>query len=237
MKLMIIGHGRHGKDTVAEILARRFGLKFTSSSWFCAERLMMSAFKKEAGNSFSDKWAYTTVEKCFADRHNHRKFWFDTISAYCGSDLARLTRDILAENDIYVGIRNRREFLQARCEALFDYAIWVEAFDRTKYAEPAESNDLAPWMADFVLDNNGTIAELEDRTVKLYEMLKMSYDLVRQALAQLQPITSEEVGQALKRRLESLATAPQMRRLLPGERPVGGRPAALENLTRRMGDL
>jgi hypothetical protein len=32
VRLMLLGHGRHGKDTVAEILNRKYGLTFQSSS-------------------------------------------------------------------------------------------------------------------------------------------------------------------------------------------------------------
>ena len=38
--IYIVGHGRHGKDTVAEILRDRFGFTFTASSWFMADKVI-----------------------------------------------------------------------------------------------------------------------------------------------------------------------------------------------------
>jgi hypothetical protein len=45
-------------------------------------------------------------------------------------------------------------------EGVYDYAIWV---DRSDYLEKEDetSNSMQPWMADFFIDNNGTIADLE----------------------------------------------------------------------------
>ena len=36
-KLLVIGHGRHGKDTVCEILRDHYGYTFESSSQFCSK--------------------------------------------------------------------------------------------------------------------------------------------------------------------------------------------------------
>ncbi|MNL63682.1 hypothetical protein D3C87_1878370 [compost metagenome] len=43
---------------------------------------------------------------------------------------------------------------------MFDYAIWVDASDRLP-PEDASSCTVEPWMADFVLDNNGTLEDLK----------------------------------------------------------------------------
>jgi len=51
---------------------------------------------------------------------------------------------------------------------VFDYAIWV---DRSDYLpkEPVESMTLEPWMADFYIDNNGTLKDLEFWVDELYK--------------------------------------------------------------------
>lgn len=162
-RLMIFGYARHGKDTVAEILQRTFGCNPISSSFFAAEHIVRPRLT-EMGIT------YPTLEECYADRVNHRKIWFDEIAAYNGTDLAKLTRAIYQQHDIYTGIRNHREFNAAKCEGLFDFSIWV---DRSSVLPPEDtsSNKMAPWMADYILDNNGTLAELEERTCGLYGRL------------------------------------------------------------------
>jgi len=151
-KLLIIGHGRHGKDTVCEILRDQFGFRFQSSSEFCARQFIYQ--------ELAPKYGYTSYEQCYADRHNHRAEWFDMIYNYCREDNARLGREIFAEYDIYCGLRNRAEFHAMRNTGVFDHCIWV---DRSNHLPPENANsmNLEIWMADYVIDNNGTLQALE----------------------------------------------------------------------------
>lgn len=147
-KLLVAGHGRHGKDTVCEILKEEYGFKFESSSAFCARKFIYDELK--------DKYAYSSYEECYADRHNHRAEWYDMIHAYCKEDHGRLGREIFAEYDIYCGLRNKAEFHAMRNTGVFDYCIWV---DRSDYlpTEARTSMSLEIWMADYVIDNNGEL--------------------------------------------------------------------------------
>jgi len=151
-KLLVIGHGRHGKDTVCEILRDKYGYSFESSSQFCSKLFIYDMLKK--------KYNYSSEEECYADRHNHREEWYNAICDYNVPDAARLGREIFKAHDIYCGLRNKREYFAMRNTNVFDYAIWV---DRSDYLPP-ESKDsmtLEPWMADFHIDNNGTLEDLE----------------------------------------------------------------------------
>ncbi len=170
-KILLLGYGRHGKDTVAEILRDDYGFRFTSSSMFCAERVMMPAFEraKVITGDASDPH-YATVQECFDDRHNHRAFWFKEIEAYNYPDRARLAKDIYMDHDIYVGIRSAKEFHAAKNAGVFDHAIWVDALDRHP-AEPRSSCTVEPWMADFTIDNNGTLEDLKFNVRQLMERL------------------------------------------------------------------
>lgn len=191
-KLLIIGHGRHGKDTVAEILQRDYGFAFTSSSLFCAEHVVWEAVKNpaealrlfaEAGcpggmteSTLGSELAmmqernYADAEACFKDRANFRTAWFSLIATYCHPERERLAREIFAENDIYVGIRNPREFRAAINAGIVDLTIWVDAEERLP-AEDFGSMRLEPWMADVIIDNNGTEDELLRNTHQLMATL------------------------------------------------------------------
>ena len=118
---MVIGHGRHGKDTVCEILRDKYGYSFESSSKFCSKLFIFDMLK--------DKYGYTNEEQCYADRHNHRAEWYDAICAYNVPDAARLGREIFQAHDIYCGLRNKREFFAMKNTGVFDYAIWVDRSD------------------------------------------------------------------------------------------------------------
>jgi len=152
-KLLILGYARHGKDTVAEILARKYGFKFTSSSEFVAKEIIW------------DQWGwirYPDFDAMFADRVNHRRQWMEMISLYNTPDKAKTARTMLERGyDMYVGMRRYDELQAAR--PLFDHVIWV---DRLRWCPPETgSMDITRENArpDFVIDNNGTLEELEMR--------------------------------------------------------------------------
>lgn len=161
-KLLVIGNARHGKDTVCDILKQDFGFSFRSSSDFCAERFIYNELKL--------KYGYNTYTECFEDRHNHRSEWYDMIHAYCQDDHARLGREIFAENDIYCGLRNKAEFHAMRNTGVFDYAIWVDRSDHLPQ-EDKSSMSLEIWMADYVIDNNGSVEQLRRNTANLINTL------------------------------------------------------------------
>lgn len=147
-KILVIGHSRHGKDTVCEMLQKQYGLNFVSSSLFCAERVIYPMLKG----------FYQTFEECYNDRHNHRALWFNLIAQYNAKDKARLSREILNEYDIYCGLRNREELEAAR--ELFDLIIWVDASDRLP-PEPSASISVSAEDAHYVLNNDYSINSLE----------------------------------------------------------------------------
>jgi hypothetical protein len=167
MKIMVIGHARHGKDTVGELLKKHYGLSFTSSSLFCANRIMMPAFDRvNAAHKEEDRVVYADAQACYEDRGNHREFWHDEIAAYPSNDLSILVREIFESNDVYCGCRNDREFLQAKGEGLYNLSLWVDASLRHP-PEKRGSMKLEKWMADEVVDNNGTEEQLERNLLRI----------------------------------------------------------------------
>ena len=150
-KLLVVGHGRHGKDTVCELL-EHYGYTFKSSSKFCSELFIFEELK--------DKYGYRDEEECYNDRHNHRTEWYNMIHDYCKDDLARLGRNLFADHDIYCGLRNKREFFAMQNEEIFDYAIWVDRCDHLP-KEDSSSMSVEQWMCDYTIDNNGDLERLK----------------------------------------------------------------------------
>ena len=160
-KLLVVGHGRHGKDTVCEML-NDYGYEFKSSSRFCSELFIYDELK--------DKYGYASEEECYTDRHNHRTEWYNMIHGYCEQDLARLGRALFADHNIYCGLRNKREFFAMQNEELFDYAIWVDRSDHLPPEDPS-SMSIEQWMCDYTIDNNGDLARLEHNVETLIKTL------------------------------------------------------------------
>lgn len=150
-RLVVIGYGRHGKDTVSELLAERYGYTFKSSSEYCAEHLVYPALK--------DLYGYHSVEECYNDRHNHRSEWYNLIADYNEQDLARLGRQILSEFSIYCGLRRREELDAIKAAGICDFVIWVDASKRLP-PEDSASCTVGPDQADYIIDNNGDLDQL-----------------------------------------------------------------------------
>lgn len=153
MKLLILGHARHGKDTAAEYLRDVHGLSFRSSSLFLAETVVRPALA-ERGITYPD------LEACYADRVNHRALWRDIIADFNGEDPARLAKAILAVSDCYVGMRTARELWASR--ALFDAILWIDASGRGLPPEGRDSMDITfdpAWM--IRIDNGDTLEAMQ----------------------------------------------------------------------------
>ena len=161
-KLLIVGHGRHGKDTVCEML-EAYGYSFQSSSKFCSELFIF--------NDLKDKYGYASEEECYEDRHNHRAEWYNAICDYNEKDAATLGREIFKAHDIYCGLRNKREFFAMKNTGVFDYAIWVDRSDHLP-PESKDSMSLEQWMADYTIDNNRDLNQLMFNTYQLVEFLR-----------------------------------------------------------------
>lgn len=168
LKLFILGSGRHGKDTVAEIIRDDFGLTFQSSSLFVAEKVCRPYMAEVVGIT------YDTLEECYEDRHNHRTHWYNAIKAYNAGDLSRLSRELFFGDedeeglDMYVGIRDRDEFLASRDIA--DLSIWVDASERVKYADPTIK--IKKEDADVVILNNEVDPDVVELRRRVHRLMK-----------------------------------------------------------------
>lgn len=160
MKICVLGQGRGGKDSLCQIVTMVFELKYISSSEFMSKHLIFDLLK--------DKYGYADERECFEDRHNHRAEWFEIIQDYNKEDQSRLAKAILAENDIYCGMRCATQFEQSK--HLFDVTIWVDADERVGKTEGTDSMTITKDMADIIIDNNGTLGEFEKKVIKIFEL-------------------------------------------------------------------
>lgn len=170
-KLLILGHARHGKDTVGDWFVKK-GYTFVSSSRFVGEKVVYPYFLEreglKPGPCASDRWpTFRDFEHCFETRHEWRSVWYDAIAAYNRPDRSRLGRELFAEYDMYVGLRNYHELEALRLHKAFDLCIWVDASERVE-PEPSSSCTVTPAQADVIIDNNGTLDDLDKTLEVLY---------------------------------------------------------------------
>lgn len=167
MKIIVLGHARHGKDTVCNILHSNFNLAFVSSSYFAMDRAVIPYLAAKG-------ITYLSRDDCYADRINHRADWFNAISAYNLNDPARLGKELFSQYDIYCGLRSHREFEALKLERAFFCAIWV---DRSKIVEQESvtSNTISRTDADYIINNNGSLAELEVEVKRAMAVVQQHY--------------------------------------------------------------
>lgn len=161
-KLLIVGHARHGKDTMAEILNENFEFSFMSSSQAASDIFIFDALK--------DSHGYTTPEECFEDRINHRAEWYDLITEYNSKDKARLAKEILKQADCYVGMRNPDEIAECKKQGIFDLIVWVDASKRLPL-EPESSMKITQDEADIIIDNNSSLEKFKERVMNFGNLL------------------------------------------------------------------
>lgn len=162
--VIIFGHKQHGKDTACEYLEAKYGVSFASSSLFACQLFLFEQMRKE-GHS------YETIEECFADRVNHRKYWYEAIRDYNTPDKTRLGTKLFSKNDVYCGIRDLEEFQALKAAGMVRLAIFIDASGRLEKEDP-ESMKMDIEDADIVITNNGTLEEFYDKLDRLYAMLK-----------------------------------------------------------------
>lgn len=151
MRILIVGHGRCGKDTFGPMLAEAMGLRWagTFSKYltpFVAERL-----------GISEEEAYET-------RHQRREEWRRIGDEVRNGDPLALAKLAFAAGEISGGARSLVEI-----EALRDYCDHIIWIVRSVPPDPTLEFD-AGW-ADIVVDNNGSLEELQETAKELAEAL------------------------------------------------------------------
>ena len=155
MIIAVCGSGGHGKDTVSDYIAKETLLRYReSTSEFSVRQIVFPVL--------SEKYGYKTVQECWDDRRNHRSEWAALIWAYNSESPTgvRLYQEMIPNNDIINGCRNDAEFAICKQLRIFDKSIWVDASKRLP-VEDSTSCQITATSCDFVVDNNGTIAELK----------------------------------------------------------------------------
>lgn len=161
-KVLIIGHARSGKDTLAEIWKEEFGLSYQSSSRAALEIFMFPIL--------CSVLPYRSMDEAYEDRVNFRTLWFELIAAYNSKDELRLAKAILQKSDAYVGMRRQEELLESIRLELFDYIVWVDASQRIGY-ESQGSCTIEENSQMIFLDNNGSYEDFRKNAIKLGEKL------------------------------------------------------------------
>ena len=161
MKLLICGHAQHGKDSVADLLCDFNAYTASSSSFFVIKKLEKQMCK-DLGLS--------TAAEVYEKRSLHRQYLYEIIRDYNSPDKARLSKEILNEHQIYVGMRDLEEFNASK--HLYDLKVWVDASGRGVPLEPITSFNIPKDEFDVIIENNGTYDQLVYKVARLANSLQ-----------------------------------------------------------------
>ena len=156
--IYVVGNARHGKTTVARLLAAALDCSFADSSLFLADRVVMPYLKEHFGLEYPDAVA------AHADRGPHRQKWRDAITEFNADDPSKLSGMIFETNRIYCGCRSEVEYLAGK-EKYNAICIYVDAFERLQTKE--ETFDIPYGICDVKLDNNGEWIDTVNRLLTI----------------------------------------------------------------------
>lgn len=163
--ILVLGHGGHGKGELCKLLTELYGAECLSSSQAALPHIWPALHEASRYDFYGEPFA--NPEDAYAKRADHREMWRLLISLYNTPDKTTLSREILAQADVYDGMRCAEEFAASR--HLFDYVVWVEATARVGTVDPTLT--ISRDVADLIIDNNGTLDDLRGAAVRLGERL------------------------------------------------------------------
>lgn len=149
-RILVVGHGRAGKDTACEYLASITTLRFAGSTSRYLARHVAARLGVPEGE------AYRT-------RHRDRNLWHRVGNEVRRQDPALLVRESPAHADIVGGVRDLEEIAACRQENLVDLIVWV-ANERA----PRDSTvTFGERDCDIAIPNHWTLEEFRRRLLVL----------------------------------------------------------------------
>ena len=118
-KILIVGHGLHGKNTLAEMIESELGYKFRGSSEVAATEVVYPLLKP----FFKD------ADECFDKRRENRELWRALISDFNRFDAIKLCKLVCEGGYGYTGLRDKREVITAVKAGFFTHIIWINRPD------------------------------------------------------------------------------------------------------------
>ena len=161
MKILILGHANHGKDTVAKYLAQEFNLVNSSATDYLATHFVFPVWGYKH---------YANVHSMLEDKDNHRLKWASIVNQINRKDKLFLCKQVMFTSDIYSGMRNQKEYIQAVKENIFDYILFVSAGDRL----PTENSMNIVYDSRYmhIVDNSLGLPNLRNNLKPIIKLMK-----------------------------------------------------------------
>lgn len=150
VKLMLVGHGRAGKDEAGEWFARNTSLTFAGTT----SKYLAKYVAAELG---------VTEDECYATRHDNREKWWRIGKKVREQDPGCLIRESLAHGDVIGGVRDLVEVIYARESRCVDLIIWIAR--NSVSVDPTVEFDSS--HCDMIIENHWGLEEYHNRLKRL----------------------------------------------------------------------
>lgn len=111
--ILIVGHGRAGKDYAGEWLDEHSPFRYAGST----SKYLCKYVAEKTGQ---------TLEECYAERHDNRELWFLTGREVRENQPGVLINEALEHGDVVAGVRDAEEVEYACASGRFMSVIWIE---------------------------------------------------------------------------------------------------------------
>lgn len=153
-KLLIVGHGRHGKDEAAMHLSKITPLRYAGSCSWAVLPLMA-------------EYLNIHPQQAWETRHQMRELWKSHCDELRRFNPARLMARALQSGDIVTGCRQLVELEAAKSQKIVDYILWIE-----RPGTPTDPTvDFGPEHADEILTNDGSLTHFHEK-LRLWAVLR-----------------------------------------------------------------
>lgn len=143
LKILIVGHGRSGKDEAAQFMQEHLGFRYGGSTSWAALPLMA----EHLGLHPMHAWE---------QRHALRQLWRNQCDVFRKQDPCLLIRRALSNDaNVITGVRGLPEIDAAIAEGLFTHIVWIN-----RPGTPVDPTlDFGSERANVVILNDGTLEE------------------------------------------------------------------------------
>lgn len=155
-KLLLVGHGRAGKDEAGEYLAKITNLKFAGTTSLYLAKYVA----KELGRSEAE---------VYATRHADRDEWYRIGNELRLNDPGVLVRESMENGDIIGGVRDIEEVVYCRENNVVDLIVWIE--NNRVPVDPTLK--FTSREADIIIQNNWGLGEYHGRLRRLAKSLNI----------------------------------------------------------------
>lgn len=153
-RIMIAGYNRPSLHTVATMLSV-YGLRYTKM----ADALFIDDFVYPYAMRRNLVSPHTSSIEMLLNRHKYKDLMRNAYAHFWESDKLFLVKALKKTQEVYCGISNAAEAIEAFRRQEYDHLLWVDDSRKT-YLEPGPDFTVTCDMASYVIDNNEDMAHL-----------------------------------------------------------------------------